>query len=161
MNFKKDIALALAFTALGLWVSWESFSYSYQSSVFLRGLAITLVVMSIILLTTRLSKYRHVVTAADDSSPFIDKKDTRQLVKALLVFGLVGGYILAITLVGFLFATFLFVYIAMCSFSGKHRTLYLVYSAALSLAIFMLFFNALGVTLPDSLLPIDNFFEIV
>jgi hypothetical protein len=117
--------------------------------------------MSITLLLVRLYKHRHMVAATGGSAPFMDSKDIRQLCKGLLVFGLVGGYILAITLVGFLLATFLFVYIALCSFSGKHRLLYPIYSAALALAIFMLFFNALGVALPDSFLPIDDFFKIL
>jgi len=160
-SIKKDAGFALAFILLSIWITWESFSYSYQSSVLLRGLAMILVVMSVAFFIIRIYQYLRMAKARGHAAPFLEGNDVRHLLKSLLVFGLVGGYILAITLVGFLLATFLFVFISMCCFSGKPRVFYLVYSAALALTIFMLFFNALGVTLPDSLLPFDTFFKIV
>lgn len=160
-SIKKDAGFALACILLSIWITWESFSYSYQSSVLLRGLAMILVVMSVALFVIRLYQYLRMAKAAGHTASFLEGNDVRHLLKSLLVFGLVGGYILAITLVGFLFATFLFVFISMCCFSGKPRVFFLAYSAALALVIFMLFFNALGVTLPDSLLPFDTFFKIV
>ena len=160
-NIKRDAAFALAITILGIWLTWESFSYSLQSSFFLRGLAIILVAMSATFFIIRVIEYRRLVKPNGHSAPYFKSDDVRQLLKALLVFGLVGGYIVTITLGGFVLATFLFVYFSMCCFSGKHRNYYLAYSAILSLSIFMLFFNALGVSLPDSLLPLDEFFKIV
>lgn len=161
INIKRDAAFALVLTILGIWITWESFSYSLQSSFFLRGLAIILVVMSATFFIIRVVQYRRLVISNGHSAPYFKSEDVHQLLKALLVFGLVGGYIVTITLVGFALATFFFVYLSMCFFSGKHRNYYLAYSAILSILIFMLFFNALGVSLPDSILPLDEFFKIV
>lgn len=152
---KKDIGFALLSTAIGVFVTLEAFSYSYDSSVLLRGLALTMTLMSVAYLIVVWFRSRR--RSPNESEPHTQQENTYG--KAFLIFALVVGCALLVPLLGFLASFFLFIYASQVLIAKKHRKLHFFYAIGLSFFIFIVFFGFLGVSLPESLLPIDRFFK--
>jgi len=75
---------------------------------------------------------------------------------ALLIFGMVGGYVALMQIVGFLLSTMLFGYLTQLAIARRHRLLYIVYAVLMSAAIYLIFFKLLGIAAPESLLSLDQ-----
>ncbi|MFT0548678.1 tripartite tricarboxylate transporter TctB family protein [Allopusillimonas ginsengisoli] len=152
---KKDISFALLSMVIGVFVTLQAFSYSYDSSVLLRGLALAMTLMSVAYFVLVWARSRRRPTS--ESDPHTQPKSPHG--QALLVFALVVGCAVLVPLLGFLASFFLFIYASQVLIAKKHRMLHFFYAIGLSFFIFMVFFGFLGVSLPDSLLPIDQFFK--
>ncbi|NYT84909.1 tripartite tricarboxylate transporter TctB family protein [Pollutimonas harenae] len=151
---QKDIVFAISASLLSVFLTWEAFSYSYDSSVLLRGLALAMTLMSIAYLVVVLTRsYQHPDQVASTSSAVSAHG------KALLIFVLVGACALLIPMIGFLVSFFLLIYAGQVLIAGHHRLLHLLYAIGLSLFIYIVFFGFLNVSLPDSRIPIDQFFK--
>lgn len=150
-NDKKDLIFALAMSSLSIFLTVDSFNYAYDSSVLLRGLAILLVILSLVYLLK-------IVTKSKENKGESANKPTKKA--ALLVFSLILASIILIPLVGFFASFFLFIYATQLLIAKKHKNLYIFYAFGLSLFIYIIFFGFLGVSLPESILPIDQFIKI-
>lgn len=151
LNDKKDLAFALAMSGLSVFLTINSFSYAYDSSVLLRGLSILLALLS-------LGYLLKVLTRQKTTHENRKEKSTKNA--ALTVFSLIVFCAILIPLVGFFVSFFLFIYATQTLIAKKHKNLYAFYALGLSLFIYIVFFGFLGVSLPESLLPIDQFIKI-
>lgn len=151
---------AAFFTAIGAFVTWNAFGYSYNSSFFLRGLALTLLVLGIGYCLVLFMRGRASAPEGDVESEEVEQESSRPFL-ALHVFALVAGYSVLMYIFGFLLSTFLFVLLGQWSFSPTFKWRHLYYSVALTFFAFFLFFDALGVTLPNSVMTIDDYFRFL
>lgn len=150
---KNQITAGL-FALVGAYLTWEAFSYSYDSSFFLRALALTLLGLALVFSVQTFLQRR---SAADDDT---EEREEAGLLIALHVFVLTAGYVAAMSVFGFLLPTFAFVLLGQWSFSRHFRWRHVLYAAALSAFIFILFFRLLGATAPQGPLSVDNFFPL-
>lgn len=150
-NTSKNLVLSSAFLVLGVAITWETFNYGDKSSVFLRILSITLTLMALAYLVTNLVR-KQIATQTSETSPSLLARHGN----ALMIFALVGGYVAAMQVVGFLLSTMLFGYVAQVAIARRHRNLYIVYSILMALSIYLIFFTLLGIAVPESLLSLDQ-----
>lgn len=153
-NKQKDIVFAISASLLSLFLTWDAFSYSYSSSVLLRGLTVAMALMSVGYLIVVLTRsYQRADGAASPPNMGTSYR------KALLTFFLVGGCAILIPAIGFLVSFFLLIYVGQVLIAGYHKLFHLLYAIGLSLFIYIVFFGFLNVSLPDSRIPIDQFFK--
>src|SRR5690606_38578358 len=114
------------------------------------GLALAMTLMSVAYFVLVWARSRR--RLASESDPHIQPESIHG--QALLVFALVVGCAVLVPLLGFLASFFLFIYASQVLIAKKHRMLHFFYAIGLSFFIFIVFFGFLGVSLPDSLLPI-------
>lgn len=146
----KELTFAISASALSIFLVWEAFSYSYDSSVLLRGLTLAITLMSVAYLITTL---RRPTRSTEEA------RTNHSHGKAILVFVLVSACALLIPIIGFLASFFLLIYVGQVLIAGHHRLLHLLYAISLSFFIYIVFFGLLNVSLPDSRFPIDQFFK--
>ncbi|MDT0501091.1 MULTISPECIES: tripartite tricarboxylate transporter TctB family protein [unclassified Halomonas] len=151
---RKNLVLSSAFLVLGLAITWETFDYGAKSAVFLRGLAVALSLMALSYLAINLLRRQHHNSAQPDTSPRPSWLDNHG--NALLIFGMVGGYVALMQIVGFLLSTMLFGYLTQLAIARRHRLLHVVYAVLMSAAIYLIFFKLLGIAAPESLLSLDQ-----
>ena len=151
----KNTVLSSLFLLLGLAITWETFNYSANSAVFLRGLSLSLSLMALAYLVMNLLRLRGTATAPDESDTATSSWFVRHG-SALMIFALVIGYVVLLQIVGFLVSTALFGYFTQVAIARGHRMFYVVYAVLMSIAIYFIFFNLLGVATPDSLVSLDQ-----
>ena len=152
LNDKKNLIFAIAMSVLSIFLTANSFSYAYDSSVLLRGLSILLAILSLSYLAKTIIK---------NKEKDIEKtKEKSTAPAAFLVFSLIVFCIIAIPLTGFFVSFLLFIYLTQVLIAKRHKNIYAIYSLLLSLFIYIVFFGFLGVSLPESLLPIDQLLKL-
>lgn len=151
----KNTVLSSFFLLLGLAITWETFNYSANSAVFLRGLSVTLSFMALAYLVMNLLRLRGIAAAPDEPGTATSGWLARHGY-ALMIFALVIGYVVLLQIVGFLVSTALFGYFTQVAIARRHRMLYVIYAVLMSITIYFIFFNLLGVAVPDSVVSLDQ-----
>lgn len=151
----KNTVLSSLFLLLGLAITWETFNYSANSAVFLRGLSVTLSFMALAYLVMNLLRLRSTAAKSDEAATATSGWLARHGY-ALMIFALVIGYVVLLQIVGFLVSTALFGYFTQVAIARRHRLLYVIYAVLLSITIYFIFFNLLGVAVPDSVVSLDQ-----
>lgn len=149
----------MSFLIFGLAITWETFNYSEKSAVFLRGLSVALVIMALVYFVINFLRQPDGVAerpaAASRTALLANHRN------ALMIFGLVGGYVALMQLMGFLLSTMLFGYIAQLAIARRHRLLYVIYAVLMSASIYLIFFKLLGIAAPESLLSLDQTLKLL
>lgn len=148
---KKDIIFSLLFLCIGFYISIESFSYGFKSSLFLRGLALSLTAMSAFYLISKLVKHAKSPIAKEQI------KTQKTAISAISIFILVGCCAALLPIFGFLASFAIFIYASQVCIAKKHKNFYLFYAIVLSLFIYLIFFKFLGVPHPESLLSLEPY----
>lgn len=156
--YQKNLVTAVLFVVIGALLSWDAFRYSYNSSFFLRGLALTLLGLGLSYGLILLVKKPSVegVAVEDDAR---NRDMFFGAVPAFKVFAIVSAYVLLLTATGFLIATLVFAFVGQVVFAGEFRRRHLAYALCMTFVIFYLFFEALGVRMPAAPLSLDPFFR--
>lgn len=152
----KNTVLSSLFLLLGLAITWETFNYSANSAVFLRGLSVTLSFMALAYLVMNLLRLRGTAAASDEAATTTSSGWLARHGYALMIFALVIGYVVLLQIVGFLVSTALFGYFTQVAIARRHRMLYVIYAVLMSITIYFIFFNLLGVAVPDSVVSLDQ-----
>lgn len=130
----------------GVFLVGEAFSYSYNSSIFLRVMAVSLALGAAVRLLLSFLRPSSSASGAGADS----------VAPAATVLILLLGYVALIEVVGFFLSTAIFCLAALVGFGRRFSLSYVLISLGIAAFIFALFFAALGVALPDSTLDLDR-----
>lgn len=158
-SIRNNLVLSSAFLLLGLAITWETLDYGAKSAVFLRALAVALSLMALTYLAINLM--RKGTTHSNQTDASARSSWLARHGNALLIFGLVGGYVVLMQILGFLLSTMLFGYLTQLAIARRHRLLYVIYAALMSAAIYIIFFKLLGIASPESLLSLDQILKFL
>lgn len=141
--------LLFVIAAIYLYFSFQLPNYPYtpvDADVIPKGLGILMLILSVALFFSRAKE-----TEAEKTKRAIPG---RELLVILAVFGMIFVYILLFEAVGFVIMTALFIYF--CSWFLGYRKLKtnVLVSLLFPLVLYIIFVNALGITLPRGILPI-------
>ena len=142
----RDRLFSVIVLIAGIFIVGEAFSYSYNSSIFLRVLAVALTLGASVRLHLSFLRPSSPSTGAGVGS----------VAPAAIVLSLLLGYVVLIGVIGFFLATLMFCMAALCSLGRKITLTYVVISLGIAIFIFALFFSGLGVALPESTLDLDR-----
>ena len=142
----------LAFTALALGiaatVAWIAFGYSFGSSYFPRALAIVMGALAALYGLRLLARPAGTIHAASGAADGAGPK----LRAAALAFGGIVAYAFAIRVAGYDLATFAFLLGLMALLGSRGWLRMTLIAGGITAALHLIFFEALGVPMPDSLL---------
>lgn len=142
----RDRLFSVIMLIAGIYLVGEAFSYSYNSSIFLRVMAVSLTLGGAVRL---LLSFLHPSTSSSGAG-------ADSLAPAATVLILLLGYVALIGVLGFFLSTAIFCLAALVGFGRRFSLSYVLISLGIAAFIFALFFAALGVALPDSTLDFDR-----
>lgn len=141
----KEVIFYAILSILSFFIVTTAFSYNIDSSFLLRGLSIIMLSISIMILI------KTIVTK--------NSLNTKYTSVALKIFIFLFLFIVLIYLFGFLFASLVFSFITQIVFTTKiDLKKIIIVSIVISLFVFVIFFNLLGIAPVDSYIKIDEYF---
>lgn len=154
-----NICFAVLSTLLSIFLCFQVFQYSYESSLLLRVLAVAMLMMSIVY-SAKIMIFKTVIISESSSLSDNAAQLFSSFVGALTIFLLIVLCALVLPVLGFLITFALFLYVTQVVVARKQRVMYIWVALGLSAFIYTVFFLFLGVSLPDSAIGIDRFFKV-
>lgn len=143
-------------TFVGVLLGIASWSYSFESSMLLRGLSVLLTLLSVLLFFNEF-KTQKVKTDALEQTQSVEKKTFAWDI--CLIFLLIAATMLLIPLLGFMITFTIVVYLVQVVIARKHRNLYIYVALGTTLLIYLIFFAFLGISKPSSVFSIEQYLQ--